>query len=237
MADFSLKYIQCLILIFGNLHYLLAITNNGATKGNYIKNKLLAKKSMKSISSGAYEVFKEKKQSGKILELAMQTQSKRSMKQDKKVQIRRNKMLAEDMGQTYIQNIDERTEIAGDRKVKIQPSSMLDFDNAQYVIQISVGDKKDTYKVILDTGSTTNLLITSKCKSYGCNQHKKYYPQQYFYQSLIEKSDLYSNNITYGSGFVDFVPLKDTFWVENIEVKGQKFGGVVDEKIGKFLFI
>ena len=101
-------------------------------------------------------------------------ETRRTKKLYRKSKFLKSKVLVQDMSKNYIENIDERSEIAGDGKFEIQPSAMLDYCNAQYVIQISVGTKKDTYKVVLDTGSTTNLLLTYKCQSTGCKQHKKY---------------------------------------------------------------
>lgn len=39
------------------------------------------------------------------------------------------------------------------------------------------------------------------------------------------------HRITYGAGDVDYIPLSDSFWIEDIEIKDQSFGGVIDQSI------
>lgn len=104
---------------------------------------------------------------------------------------------------------------------------------------MSVGKKKNTFKFILDTGSTTLLLITDKCMSKGCQEHKSYHAskkaQKLAIKSLTEAStekaisSMTTHKISYAQGFVKYETLIDNFWIGQLLVKGQTFGGVVKE--------
>lgn len=89
--------------------------------------------------------------------------------------------------------------------------------------------------MILDTGSITNLLITDRCTTTGCKEHKKYKIDTEKNTSirLFNNHENSNNNlkqITYGSGHVIYKTYHDSFWIGGLEVENQGFGGVVDEK-------
>ena len=130
--------------------------------------------------------------------------------------------------------------IAKDGKVVRDPTHLKNYSNTQYVVKMSVGKKSKKYKFILDTGSTTLLLITSKCTREGCKEHKSY-TQSRDAEKLSAAflandnqdevvSAFNTHTINYAEGFVDYETLVDNFWIGDFEVLGQSFGGVVDEK-------
>jgi len=136
----------------------------------------------------------------------------------------------------YQLDIKKRSSIdISDNKFNLQPSDLLNFADCQYVVEISVGSRSKTFKMIVDTGSTTNLLITSKCHGGGCDQHRKYKPlnnssKKKDFEKKLDESEISSNKISYGSGYVKYISLTDIFYIENIKIPKQKFGGVIDQE-------
>jgi hypothetical protein len=130
--------------------------------------------------------------------------------------------------------------IAKNGEIQRSNNTILNYENAQYVIQMGVGAKEKRFKFILDTGSTTLLLITDKCKSDGCNEHRSYHAdkkaQKLEVKTLTQSSavnaisSLHVHKISYAQGFVKYQTLVDNFWIGNLEITAQTFGGVVKEK-------
>jgi len=83
--------------------------------------------------------------------------------------------------------------------------------DAQYYGEVDIGSPAQTFKVILDTGSSNLWVPSSTCKSIACILHKRY--------NHAKSSSYVANgtnfNITYGSGAVD------GFWsIENVNLGG-----------------
>jgi len=71
-----------------------------------------------------------------------------------------------------------QTITAKDGKIIRTSNTYFNYGNAQYLIKLGIGNPNHKYKFILDTGSTTLLLITSKCTKKACLEHKPYNPSQ-----------------------------------------------------------
>lgn len=113
---------------------------------------------------------------------------------------------------------------------------LYNFCNAQYTIKIHVGQEKIPFKVILDTGSDVSLQITSKCQTKSCQQHKQWSADK---NAILIKSNekrLLGNDfkrigeINYEMGFIKYQTEFDDYYIGEILVKNQSFGGVIDEK-------
>ena len=127
-------------------------------------------------------------------------------------------------------DIESRTTLSSNGKIQSQPNPLFNYANCQYILRIAVGQPQKYFKVIIDTGSTTNLLITDRCSNAGCQAHQSYRPNgEGKYEAMMDYSG--RHKITYGAGEVDYIPLEDSFWIEDIEIKNQSFGGVIDQSI------
>lgn len=79
---------------------------------------------------------------------------------------------------------------------------------------------------MFDTGSSNLWIPSSKCKTFSCSLHHLYH---------AEKSSTYVANgtafdIQYGSGSVDGFLSQDVATIGGLEVKGQVFGEITNEK-------
>lgn len=136
--------------------------------------------------------------------------------------------------------LKHKTKYTKSGKIKILHKHQLNYQNAQYVLRVKVGNQKKSFKFILDTGSTTILLITSKCKSHGCQEHQPYHAdrkaKQMAVKSVVESDDLTTlsdattHKISYAQGYVRYRTLIDNFYIGAQQIKEQSFGGVVSEK-------
>lgn len=107
--------------------------------------------------------------------------------------------------------------------------------NAEYYGPISLGNPKQTFSVIFDTGSS-NLWIPSK-KCSGCGSHKLYDSSSS--SSYVANGTVF--NIQYGSGPVSGFLSKDNVFVGDIGIKQVNFAEITDVKglgaaysVGKF---
>jgi hypothetical protein len=131
-----------------------------------------------------------------------------------------------------------RTETGSDGRIIRSPKTILNVHNVQYLIRVAVGKPDNFFKVILDTGSTNNLLISKKCQTSGCKEHKQWEPTSDSNAGpaprLLAKSadgeDLATDHIIFGSGSVDIEYMTDTWWLSGLKVENQTFGAVVNEE-------
>jgi hypothetical protein len=106
------------------------------------------------------------------------------------------------------------------------------------LIRVAVGKPDNFFKVILDTGSTNNLLISKKCQTSGCKQHKQWKqtsdsnagPAPRVLAKSADVEDLATDHIKFGSGSVDIEYMTDTWYLSGLKVENQTFGAVVKEE-------
>jgi len=114
----------------------------------------------------------------------------------------------------------------------IHPVPVSNFMNAQYFSEITIGTPPQTFKVVLDTGSS-NLWVPSKsCGSIACYLHSTY---------DSDASSTYKKNgsefeIHYGSGSLTGFVSQDDFTIGDLKVKGQDFAEATSEPGLAFAF-
>ncbi|KAK3284678.1 hypothetical protein CYMTET_7685 [Cymbomonas tetramitiformis] len=96
---------------------------------------------------------------------------------------------------------------------------LYDYQNAQYYAEIKIGTPGETFKVVMDTGSSNLWVPGHKCYSIPCFTHPTYHPA---------KSSTYQANgtafsIQYGSGSLTGVFDTDNVQLGDFLVKDQSF--------------
>lgn len=111
-----------------------------------------------------------------------------------------------------------------------------DYSNAQYYGEITIGNPKQNFQVIFDTGSSDLWVASKHCDS-SCGSHSKYDSSS----STTYVKDGRQFRITYASGDVSGIESIDTLYVGGLEVNSQVFAEVNNAaglgmlyKIGKF---
>ncbi|KZT41155.1 putative PEP4-aspartyl protease [Sistotremastrum suecicum HHB10207 ss-3] len=112
------------------------------------------------------------------------------------------------------------------------PVPLTNFMNAQYFTEITLGSPPQSFKVILDTGSS-NLWVPSKaCTSIACFLHAKYDSGA----SSTFKANGSEFEIHYGSGSMTGIVSQDTLTIGDLVIKGQDFAEALTEPGLAFAF-
>jgi len=106
------------------------------------------------------------------------------------------------------------------------------FLNAQYFSEITLGTPPQTFKVILDTGSSNLWVPSQQCGSIACYLHTKYESSA----SSSYKANGSSFEIRYGSGSLSGFVSQDVLNIGDLCVKHQDFAEATSEPGLAFAF-
>jgi saccharopepsin len=112
------------------------------------------------------------------------------------------------------------------------PVPVSNFMNAQYFSEITIGTPPQTFKVVLDTGSSNLWVPSRSCSSIACYLHSTYDSSS----SSTYKSNGSEFEIHYGSGSLTGFVSNDVMSIGDLKIKGQDFAEATNEPGLAFAF-
>ncbi|KAH9999857.1 Asp-domain-containing protein [Russula vinacea] len=109
---------------------------------------------------------------------------------------------------------------------------LTNYLNAQYYTEITLGTPPQSFKVILDTGSSNLWVPSVKCTSIACFLHTKFDSSA----SSTHKKNGTSFEIKYGSGSMEGFISRDHLSIGDLTIKDQLFAEAVKEPGLAFAF-
>ncbi|KFA67029.1 hypothetical protein S40285_05145 [Stachybotrys chlorohalonatus IBT 40285] len=114
----------------------------------------------------------------------------------------------------------------------MHPVPVTNFMNAQYFSEITIGTPPQTFKVVLDTGSSNLWVPSQSCSSIACYLHSTYDSSS----SSTYKKNGSEFEIHYGSGSLTGFVSNDVFTIGDLKVKNQDFAEATNEPGLAFAF-
>lgn len=114
----------------------------------------------------------------------------------------------------------------------MHPVPVTNFMNAQYFSEITIGTPPQTFKVVLDTGSSNLWVPSQSCNSIACYLHSTYDSSS----SSSYKKNGSEFEIHYGSGSLTGFVSNDVFTIGDLKVKNQDFAEATNEPGLAFAF-
>jgi saccharopepsin len=109
---------------------------------------------------------------------------------------------------------------------------LTNFVNAQYFTEITLGSPAQTFKVILDTGSSNLWVPSVSCGSIACYLHTKYDSSA----SSTYKKNGTAFEIQYGSGSMSGFVSNDVLTIGDLTIENQDFAEATQEPGLAFAF-
>ncbi|KAJ8076106.1 aspartic proteinase precursor [Marasmius tenuissimus] len=105
---------------------------------------------------------------------------------------------------------------------------LSNYMNAQYFADISIGTPPQSFKVVLDTGSSNFWVPSTKCTSISCFLHSKY--------DSTASSTYKANGTSFKTSLVEGIVSNDLLRIGDISINGQDFVEVTKESGLGFAF-